>query len=170
MKRLLSFCLILNIAALSLTAQNLSSDKIPPSVLMAYKTWCPGPEFTRWYILADSTYGVFYTLQDVKHFAQWNKEGSWIQHKVNCESKALPDLVKTAAAAQFLGFEPQHVLLIDSANTEPVYEIFMMKGKEFYITRVSLKGEILRTSEKNYWHNLTKAERNQSTREEEKKR
>ena len=100
-------------------AQELTADKIPPGVLMAYKMRFPQADRTRWGLLGDSVYAVCFTLGDSRHFAKCDSKGNWLQHDSNIGYAALPEPVKSAASAQFSGYEIRYASRFETVASKP---------------------------------------------------
>jgi hypothetical protein len=128
---------------LSAICQQVTADKIPANVLVAYKKQFPQAEKTRWGLMGDSVYAVCFTLSDSRHFAKCDKDGNWLQHDSNIGYSALPEPVKQATQLHFPEFEVRYVSRFESVDTEVVYKLALIKGKESRTVRFSPKGEVL---------------------------
>jgi hypothetical protein len=148
MKKIILLLIITGIYRFSAAQQPLTADKVPAQVLMAFHQSFPRAEGSHWQIMDDSTYGVFFSLGSKwRHFAKCDSHGELLMHKENIDYSVLPDAVKQATQ-QYEGFEPRYISQVDTAGQDLAYDLFLIKGHEFYIIRYTSRGEVLRNEGK----------------------
>jgi Putative beta-lactamase-inhibitor-like, PepSY-like len=121
------------ILALILTGAFVTSKaqlKLPANVKAAFEAKFPTATKVKWGKENATTYEATFMEKGIKHSANINAQGAWLETESAIEFYAIPAAVKAAFETQHNGAVKKEIAMIEKADGTIVYEIeIKIKGK-----------------------------------------
>jgi hypothetical protein len=153
MKNICMVLLCATFMSISAYAQKISADKIPSSVMKAFKSKFPNAVDARWEMENKKDYEVNFKANDAKHSAVFDSNGKWTVSESEIKVSELPTAAKESIAKQFPGFKIEEAEKYQDTEHGSCYEVEIEKGKETFEVLIRASGEVLskkaETSKKN---------------------
>jgi hypothetical protein len=137
---------IITIAPLG--AQKVSSDKIPATVINAFKAKFPGATKIKWEIAEAKDYEAEFKLDGVEYSANFAQDGTWLETETEMEVSQLPQAVSQAITKDFAGFKIEEAEKTETSDHKTYYEVEISKDKETLEVQISTTGAIMNRMEK----------------------
>jgi tRNA U38,U39,U40 pseudouridine synthase TruA len=148
MKKLVLIIVITIIAVSTSVAQKVSSDKVPASVMNAFKAKFPSATNVKWEMEKSKEYEAEFKLSGAEYSANFNQEGKWLETEIEIEESQLPMAVSQAISKDFAGFKVDEAEKTETSDNKTFYEVDVTKNKEKYEVQISPSGEILKKKAK----------------------
>ena len=136
----MSACLLISFMGYT---QELTPDKVPPSVLQAFAKKFPAATEVK-YELKKNNYEIAFRDKEVRGFSKFNPTGTWLESKTVLVESDLPKEVSASIAKDFAGFRISEVTTIETPDKPLFYMVDLKKGTEGYKVQFSPKGDVLK--------------------------
>lgn len=104
--------------------------KAPDAVKATFQNMYPGENDPDWHIDSHGYYESHFKIKGVRHRADFNKDGSWIETEVSIKKDELPQVIQDAINADYSDEEITEIERVDSAAKGLFFDVeFKRKGK-----------------------------------------
>lgn len=102
----------------------------PEAVKLNFQKMYPGENDPDWHVDAHGCYESHFKIKGVKHRADYNADGSWVETEVSIDKDELPQAVQDAIDAGYSDEKITEIERVDSAEKGFFYDVeFKRKGK-----------------------------------------
>ena len=148
MKKLMLFMLI-GLFSISAIAQKINADKVPASVLDAFKAKFPAAAKAKWSLENPKEYEAEFKLENADQSASFSEDGKWIETEVVISKSQLPQAVINAIDKKYPSCKIEEVEQASSPENNLFYGVTVkLNGKEYDID-LKATGEIIKAVEVN---------------------
>ncbi len=141
-----SIILLLHISlfiSFSATAQKISADQVPVSVLNAFKNKFANATNLKWEKENTSDYEVNFKLDKEEISARFDSNGKWIETETEIEKTQLPQAIQVIIINQFAGWKIIEATLVDDVKHGKCYEVEIKKEKEKFDVLLTPDGQLI---------------------------
>ncbi|TVZ51073.1 PepSY-like domain-containing protein [Dokdonia sp. Hel_I_53] len=111
-------------------SQNTDKDDAPNEVKATFQNKYPGENDPDWHIDSNGNYESHFKIDGVKHRADFNPNGAWIETEVSIDKNELPEAVIKVINEQFPDEKITEIERVQSAEKGLFYDVeFKRKGK-----------------------------------------
>jgi hypothetical protein len=142
MKKLTAVFLLIAFA-MSMYAQKITTDKVPPAVSASFRIKFPSSQQQTWSMEKKDVYEVVFFNGKKKQSATFESSGKWLETETEIQSGQLPKPVNQTLGKDFQGFSVEDVYELETPDKGTLYEVTVIKGRENYDVTFSAKGEVL---------------------------
>jgi hypothetical protein len=144
MKSTLYILSFLFLCTLSIHAQTLRLDQVPPAVTNAFRARYPQAQQPSWELNGSDTYQVGFFSAKKMQTAVFDNMGKWVRTETDITIGPVPRAVSNAISKNFPGYNVQIITELENADATITYEVVVFKGRENYDVIFSAKGIILK--------------------------
>lgn len=141
MKNILLLCAV--IISISAAAQKISADKVPSSVMNAFKTKFPNAEKVKWEMEKKTFYEANFILNNTEQSATFDAEGKWTETETEIPISELPQPVILTMRKQFSEYKIKEAASVENIQHGHCFEVEIKKDKEIIDVFLNSKGEVL---------------------------
>ena len=143
MKKAAFFILLIFTCCLCITAQHITTDRVPGQVGKAFRTKFPAAQQDSWAMDDPHTYIVAFFNGKKKQSATFDDSGKWLETETEIGINQAPVAVAKSYMKLFSGFNIQDVYEQERPDSTS-YEITIVKTHESYDLLFSAKGELVK--------------------------
>ena len=143
MKNIFLILVFATIATALSFGQKISSDKVPSSVLKAFKAKFANASDIKWNIEKSKDYEAEFKFSDIEYSANFRQDGTWLETETELKVSQLPQTVSQAISKDFAGFKIDEASKNETSDNKTFYEVEVSKDKEKYELKISTTGVIL---------------------------
>ena len=144
MKKVMIVLLLALISGSAVTAQKITTDKVPVLIYRSFKTKFPASNQESWDKVSNAVYEVNFYNDRKRLIASFDTSGAWRETETEINFNQLPKIVSAAFNKQFGGFTIQETTEVETADKGTMYEMIINKGSEGYEVQFSAKGDLLK--------------------------
>lgn len=127
----------------SVSAQHISTDKVPAPVTAAFKSKFPDAAKVKWEIENKNEYEAEFELKGSEMSTSYDPSGKWLQTETDIQVTELPSAVTASIHKDFPDHKINEASKISSLKYGTCYEAEVQKGKEQLDIVFSAEGKLL---------------------------
>lgn len=126
----------------SAIAQNIEKDKIPATVLNAFKSKFPAADNVKWEMENARDYEATFKTNGNEQSAVFDANGAWLETETEIKENELPANVKASFAKEFNSYKIKETEKVEKNDGTTCYEIKLTNGKETIEVLFADNGEV----------------------------
>ena len=99
--------------------------EVPKAVLEAFAAKYPAAQKVKWEEEEEGVYEAEFKMNGKEMSANFKADGTWLETEMEIKKSDLPQVVKTAIASQFPGYELEEVEQIETPDRAVAYEVIL---------------------------------------------
>ena len=128
------------------SAQKISQDKVPVTVLNNFKKQFTNPGKVQWE-MDQTDFEVNFKLASVEYSAKYDAQGKWLETEQEIKKSEVPALVMKTVDAEFPKAEIEESEKVTYPDKKTVYEMEIEKNKQKFEIQLSEEGKLLKKEE-----------------------
>lgn len=143
MKKIILLLLSVALCNNSAYSQKIAAEKVPASVITAFKTKYPTVTKSTWELENKTEFEVNFKLDGKKVSANFDNTGNWLETETEIKVSALPESILSILKSDFEGFKIEEASKIESFKNGICFETEIEKGKETFDVLFSADGKVI---------------------------
>ena len=143
MKRICMMLFAIALMSISAYAQKISADKVPATVISAFKAKYPAATKVEWVIVNTTDFKAEFLFNGEGYSANFDNTGKWLESEMEIIVNELPAVITTAMAKDFSGFRIKAASKVESIKNGKGYKAVMEKGSQIIDVLYSADGKLL---------------------------
>ena len=129
--------------SITASAQNISADKVPASVIKSFKAKFPSAENVKWELENKNEYEAVFKTKGVEQSASFEMNGKWMETETEMKISELSAEIQKSVTKNYAGYKIDEASKVESAQHGNCYEVKVEKAKESFEVMMKSKGEII---------------------------